>query len=104
MDRLVDFSDNPANLKVTMSVNAFHCSLAQLCHAILQGAQDALKTAGYPEVFLGGNYMSGVALGKCVEYGYTEAARLSDFLSQSAASNTNSPDKAQDEAFYGSVV
>ncbi|KAK9831551.1 hypothetical protein WJX84_011253 [Apatococcus fuscideae] len=71
---------------------------------LVQGAQDDLKSAGFPEVFLGGNYMAGVALGKCVEYGYTEAARLSDFLSQSAIGNTNSPEKAQDEAFYGSVV
>ena len=63
-----------------------------------------MKAAGYPEVFLGGNYMSGVALGKCVEYGYAEAAKLSDFLSQTAAGNTNTPDKAQDEVFYGSVV
>ena len=48
--------------------------------------------------------MSGVALGKCVEYGYTEAAKLSAFLSQPATGNTNQPERAQDEAFYGSVV
>lgn len=51
---------------------------------ILGSAKDALKGTGLQGLFLGGNYVSGVALGRCVEGAYEVAAEVSDFLSQYA--------------------
>jgi oxygen-dependent protoporphyrinogen oxidase len=48
---------------------------------LLQG----LAEAGMGGVLLGGNYVAGVALGKCVEYGYEFADQVSQYLSTSAA-------------------
>ena len=36
----------------------------------LEKAKGALANAGWDNFLLSGNYVSGVALGKCVEYGY----------------------------------
>lgn len=47
---------------------------------MLQG----LAEAGMGGVLLGGNYVAGVALGKCVEYGYEFADQVSQYLSTSA--------------------
>ncbi|KVH94559.1 protoporphyrinogen oxidase 1, chloroplastic [Cynara cardunculus var. scolymus] len=49
---------------------------------ILDAAKAALSSSGFQGLFLGGNYVSGVALGRCVESGYEVAAEVSNFLSQ----------------------
>lgn len=52
-----------------------------LGHAKLQQeARDGLKEAGLTGVFLGGNYMTGVALGRVVEYGRDAAGELADHV------------------------
>ncbi|KAG6748326.1 hypothetical protein POTOM_048243 [Populus tomentosa] len=51
---------------------------------ILDAARDALKEKGLQGLFLGGNYVSGVALGRCVEGAYEVASEVTDFLSQYA--------------------
>ncbi|KAL8232760.1 hypothetical protein R6Q57_002538 [Mikania cordata] len=51
---------------------------------ILDDAKDALKYGGFAGMFLGGNYVSGVALGRCVESAYDVADNVSSFLSQGA--------------------
>lgn len=47
----------------------------------LDSAKAALKDIGFQGMFLGGNYVSGVALGRCVEGAYEVAAEVSNFLS-----------------------
>lgn len=42
---------------------------------VLESAEKELRSAGWEGVLLGGNYVSGVALGKCVEYGYEFASK-----------------------------
>jgi oxygen-dependent protoporphyrinogen oxidase len=42
----------------------------------VEAAKAALDAAGMSGVKLGGNYVAGVALGKCIEYGYTFADEL----------------------------
>lgn len=49
---------------------------------ILDSAKAALSNGGFQGMFLGGNYVSGVALGKCVESAYDVATEVSNFLSQ----------------------
>jgi len=44
---------------------------------IVAQARTALDDAGLDGIRLGGNYVSGVALGKCIEYGYTFAEEIS---------------------------
>lgn len=51
----------------------------------LQRARDAMDAKGWKDVFLGGNYVSGVALGKVVEYGYEGAAALAKHLAKAPA-------------------
>lgn len=48
-------------------------------------AERELQKAGWDGVLLGGNYVSGVALGKCVEYGYTYAGKIADKIKARAA-------------------
>ncbi|KAM7495751.1 hypothetical protein LguiA_020165 [Lonicera macranthoides] len=50
---------------------------------ILDSAKSALRDAGFQGMFLGGNFVSGVALGRCVEGAYEIAAEVTDFLSRS---------------------
>ncbi|KAG2432628.1 hypothetical protein HXX76_008968 [Chlamydomonas incerta] len=50
----------------------------------LDKARKALDAAGLTEVHLGGNYVSGVALGKVVEYGYESAANLAKAAKKAA--------------------
>ncbi|KAL4855297.1 Protoporphyrinogen oxidase [Chlorella vulgaris] len=42
----------------------------------VSGAQQDLRSSGWDGVLLGGNYVAGVALGKCIEYGYTFADQV----------------------------
>lgn len=49
---------------------------------LLDVAKASLKNTGFEGLFLGGNYVSGVALGRCVEGAYEVAAEVNDFLSQ----------------------
>ncbi|KAK9804357.1 hypothetical protein WJX72_008949 [[Myrmecia] bisecta] len=68
---------------------------------VVKGAKEELREAGWGGVFLGGNYVAGVALGKCVEFAYEYAADVAKYLeSQGRLSNTSGPEKAQDEAFF----
>lgn len=45
---------------------------------ILAGLQEGLKAA--PGLRMGGNYITGVAFGDCVQYGYEEAERIEEML------------------------
>ncbi|KAI3449323.1 hypothetical protein Pfo_005988 [Paulownia fortunei] len=49
---------------------------------VLDNARTALSNGGFKGLFLGGNYVSGVALGRCVEGAYEVAAEVTDYLSQ----------------------
>ncbi|CAN4112705.1 unnamed protein product [Withania somnifera] len=50
----------------------------------LETAKAALRDNGLQGLFLGGNYVSGVALGRCVEGAYEIASEVTGFLSQYA--------------------
>ncbi|CAN0885161.1 Protoporphyrinogen oxidase 1, chloroplastic [Linum grandiflorum] len=50
----------------------------------LESAKSALRESGLGGLYLGGNYASGVALGRCVEAADEAAAQVTDFLSQYA--------------------
>ncbi|KAK7344329.1 hypothetical protein VNO77_13802 [Canavalia gladiata] len=49
---------------------------------LLDVAKASLKNTGFEGLFLGGNYVSGVALGRCVEGAYEVAAEVNDFLAR----------------------
>ncbi|XP_058196564.1 protoporphyrinogen oxidase 1, chloroplastic isoform X2 [Rhododendron vialii] len=49
---------------------------------ILKAAKVALTSGGFKGLYLGGNYVSGVALGRCVEGAYEVANEVTGFLSQ----------------------
>lgn len=50
----------------------------------LEAARSALAKGGFAGLFLGGNYVAGVALGRCVEGAYESAAEVSEFLAKYA--------------------
>ncbi|KAF3787368.1 Protoporphyrinogen oxidase [Nymphaea thermarum] len=50
----------------------------------LEAAKAALREDGFHGLFLGGNYVSGVALGRCVEGAYEGAAEISSYLARYA--------------------
>lgn len=50
----------------------------------LEAAKTALGRGGFDGLFLGGNYVAGVALGRCVEGAYDSASEVSDFLTKYA--------------------
>lgn len=52
----------------------------------LERAKNGLQAAGYDGVLLGGNYVSGVALGKCVEFAYEYAGSVAKQVSKVKAS------------------
>lgn len=47
---------------------------------LLDVAKASIRNTGFEGLFLGGNYVSGVALGRCVEGAYEVAAEVNDFL------------------------
>lgn len=48
---------------------------------------------------------AGVALGKCVEYGYTMAKDVAHYLKEDgAAGRISSPQKTQDDVFYQAEI
>jgi oxygen-dependent protoporphyrinogen oxidase len=47
-----------------------------------------MASAGLGGVLLGGNYVSGVALGKCVEYGYEFAEQVAGYVKAQKAAGT----------------
>ncbi|XP_023547363.1 protoporphyrinogen oxidase 1, chloroplastic-like [Cucurbita pepo subsp. pepo] len=49
---------------------------------LLDTAKAGLREAGMEGLFLGGNYVCGVALGRCVEGAYEAAAEIAGFLSK----------------------
>ncbi|KAG8389632.1 hypothetical protein BUALT_Bualt02G0249200 [Buddleja alternifolia] len=49
---------------------------------LLDNVRTSLSNGGFKGLFLGGNYVSGVALGRCVEGAYDVAAEVTDYLSQ----------------------
>ncbi|KAK4417987.1 Protoporphyrinogen oxidase, chloroplastic [Sesamum alatum] len=49
---------------------------------VLDNVRNALSNGGCKGLFLGGNYVSGVALGRCVEGAYEVAEEVTDYLSQ----------------------
>jgi oxygen-dependent protoporphyrinogen oxidase len=51
---------------------------------LLEAAKSALDRGGYDGLFLGGNYVAGVALGRCVEGAYESASQIYDFLTKYA--------------------
>lgn len=59
-----------------------------------------MAEAGYQGVLLGGNYVAGVALGKCVEFGYEYAKQIEEYLQSRRDSVGIAPLEAQDEPFF----
>ena len=64
-----------------------------------------MAEAGWDGVQLGGNFVAGVALGKCVEFGYEYADQIAGYLQQqqqgapaSSSSSTATPE-TQDAVF-----
>lgn len=49
-----------------------------------------LASSGLRGVLLGGNYVAGVALGKCVEYGYEFADQVASYVGSTSSSSTAS--------------
>jgi oxygen-dependent protoporphyrinogen oxidase len=49
----------------------------------VKAAEDGISQKGWEGLFLGGNYVSGVALGKCIEYGYTFADKIAASITAS---------------------
>ena len=47
----------------------------------LEGVREAIREADLEGLFLGGNYVAGVALGRCVEGAYESATEVASFLS-----------------------
>lgn len=53
---------------------------------LLEDARKGLEESGLEGVFLGGNYVVGVALGRCVEGAYESAQVISDYITRVPAS------------------
>lgn len=74
-------NDAPAPKKVAVRVWPRAIPQFNVGHLeAVETAQGELKKAGWDGVLLGGNYVSGVALGKCVEYGYEYAGKIAQAM------------------------
>ncbi|WZZ56313.1 hypothetical protein YC2023_056420 [Brassica napus] len=51
---------------------------------LVDAAKASLSSSGHEGLFLGGNYVAGVALGRCVEGAYETATQVNDFMSRYA--------------------
>lgn len=51
---------------------------------LVDAAKASLSSSGHEGIFLGGNYVAGVALGRCVEGAYETATQVNDFMSRYA--------------------
>jgi hypothetical protein len=60
------------------------CATTELAHGPCPLLLQGLKAAGLDGVLLGGNYVAGVALGKCVEYGFEFAEQVSKYVDAAA--------------------
>jgi oxygen-dependent protoporphyrinogen oxidase len=49
---------------------------------LLETARTSMDAAGYDKVVLAGNYVAGVAIGKCVDGAYTTADTLDSLLNK----------------------
>ena len=55
---------------------------------LLDTATRALDRGGFDGLILGGNYVAGVALGRCIEGAYETAAKVNSFLSSKYAGSS----------------
>lgn len=79
-------ADAPAPRKVAVRVWPRAIPQFNVGHLeAVAGAQGALEAAGWGGLLLGGNYVCGVALGKCVEYGYEYAGKIAAKVKAAAA-------------------
>lgn len=62
----------------------------------LDVANKSLESSGWGAVKLGGNYVSGVALGKCVEFAVEYAGNISDYVT--SVKSTEGAKKEEDVA------
>lgn len=51
---------------------------------LVDAAKASLSSSGHEGLYLGGNYVAGVALGRCVEGAYETATQVNDFMSRYA--------------------
>ncbi len=63
----------------------FHSALTRPLSSRSAKARQGLAERGWEGAFLGGNYAAGVALGRCVEYAYEQAADVSKWLAAQPA-------------------
>ncbi|RWW45278.1 hypothetical protein BHE74_00048896 [Ensete ventricosum] len=76
-------ADDPFVLGVRVWPQAIpQFSIGHLDH--LEAAKASLSRGGFQGLFLGGNYVAGVALGRCIEGAYDSASEVSDFLAKFA--------------------
>jgi oxygen-dependent protoporphyrinogen oxidase len=76
-------TDAPSPKKVAVRVWPRAIPQFNLGHLdMVEKAETGLRNNGWDNLFLGGNYVSGVALGKCVEYGYEFANKIASSVSK----------------------
>jgi len=57
----------------------------------LEVVKRSMADAGLEGVLLGGNYVAGVALGKCVEFGYEFAEQVAGYVGKSKSGAAAAP-------------